>query len=222
MTGIGRDAAQAVLTVDLDALKANWRLMATRAAPARCGAVVKADGYGIGIAQAVPALARAGCRVFFVAHLGEGVRARMALRDAGFGDAETIVYLLHGLQPGAFIHPDLERFALQPILGSPPELQAWAAAGARPCAIQIDTGMNRIGIDVRGLDALPHGIVAATGAALVISHFVAAEEPADPLNGEQIERFETACATFFPGLSRSLENSSGHLLPQQPTYALSP
>ena len=56
-------------------LGANWRHLAARAAPAECGAAVKADAYGIGIEAAVPALARAGCLTFFVAHASEGRRA---------------------------------------------------------------------------------------------------------------------------------------------------
>ena len=62
---IAAEAAQATLTVDLDALRANWRLLADRVAPAQCTAVVKADAYGIGIERAVPALAREGGRRSF-------------------------------------------------------------------------------------------------------------------------------------------------------------
>ena len=220
MTAIGREAAQAILTVDLDAMKANWRLLADRVAPGACGAVVKANAYGIGIEQVVPALARAGCRTFFVAHLTEGVRARGALRRASLSDEEATIYLLHGLQPGGHIDLALAEHNLRPILGTVPELEAWAAAGPRPCALQIDTGMNRIGIDHRRLAELPAGIVEGSGVQLVLSHFVAAEEPANPLNGAQIDRFEAACARYFPGIRRSLANSSGHFLPQRPGYDL--
>ena len=73
--------AQAELVIDLVALSHNWRLMASRIAPAECGAVVKADAYGIGIEQAAPALHRAGCRTFFVAHVSEGIRVRAALAN---------------------------------------------------------------------------------------------------------------------------------------------
>ena len=218
MSGRSWEAAQATLTVDLDALDANWRLLAGRAAPARCGAVVKADAYGIAIETAVPSLARAGCRTFFVAHLGEGIRARMALRAAGFAEHETIVYLLHGLQPGLSIEPALADYNLRPVLGSFPELEVWIAAGSRPCAVQIDTGMNRIGIDHRRLGDLRGDAIAGSGVELVFSHFVAAEEPENPLNARQIERFDAACERFFPGVPRSLANSSGHFLPYMSAY----
>ena len=61
----------AILTIDLDALTANYRRLRDLASPAECAAVVKADAYGLGMALAAPALARAGCKTFFVATLGE-------------------------------------------------------------------------------------------------------------------------------------------------------
>ena len=45
----------AVLEIDLDAIVANWRALAARAAPALCAAVVKADAYGLGAAEVAPA-----------------------------------------------------------------------------------------------------------------------------------------------------------------------
>ena len=83
----------ATLTIDLDALVSNWRLLGKRA-ETEAGAVVKADAYGIGIEPAVTALSKAGCRNFFVAHLSEGIRARKAAPKA-------TVYILNGLLPGS-------------------------------------------------------------------------------------------------------------------------
>ena len=222
MSFVGVDGAQARLTVDLDALKANWLLLADRVAPAGCAAVVKADAYGLGIEQAVPALARAGCQTFFVAHLNEGTRARSALREAGFVDADVTIYLLHGLQPGLVIHPYLRLYALAPVLGSRAELEAWAQRSVRtqPCAIQVDTGMNRIGIDDRSLDDVPVEQIASSGATLLMSHFVSAEEINNPLNTAQVERFEAARTRFFPDLHASLANSSGIFLSQAPYFDL--
>ena len=76
------EAAGGLLHIDLDALAANWRSLRDRAGGAEAAAVVKADAYGTGIERAVPALARAGCRTFFVAHLSEALLARAAAPDA--------------------------------------------------------------------------------------------------------------------------------------------
>ena len=53
--------ASAILTIDLNALSENYRTLAEHAGPAECGAVVKADAYGLGMAEVAPALWRAGC-----------------------------------------------------------------------------------------------------------------------------------------------------------------
>src|SRR6187551_1295919 len=68
--------AGAILTIDCQAIVQNWRTLSSHAAPAECGAVVKADAYGCGLEPVVKALADAGCRTFFVAHLDEARRLR--------------------------------------------------------------------------------------------------------------------------------------------------
>src|SRR5438045_9147198 len=71
--------AGALLEIDLGAIASNWRLLAERAAPAQCAAVVKANAYGLGAAPVTRALAAAGCRLVFVATLDEGIALRAAL-----------------------------------------------------------------------------------------------------------------------------------------------
>ena len=208
--------AGGVLTIDLAALAANWRALRGRAAGAECAAVVKADAYGIGIEQAVPALADAGCRTFFVAQLSEAARARAAASGA-------VVYVLNGLLPGA--GPAYGQNDLRPVLGSHEEVAEWAGfcrAAGRPlaAAIHVDTGMNRLGMalpDALALAAEP--LMRDFTPALVMSHFVSSEEPANPLNARQIEAF-AAVRAACPGLPASLCNSSGIFLPEAPHYAL--
>src|SRR5436309_10383797 len=60
-----------ILTVDLDAIVANWRKLEKTAVPAECAAVIKADAYGCGIEKVARALAGACCKTFFVATLDE-------------------------------------------------------------------------------------------------------------------------------------------------------
>src|SRR3954469_7021550 len=113
-------AAGGLLTIDLDALAANWRTLRDRAGGAECAAVVKADGYGIGLEPAMRALVRAGCRTVFVAHLSEAARARAI-------SATAAVYVLNGLLPGtAPAHAEL---SVRPVLGSLDEVTEWAALG---------------------------------------------------------------------------------------------
>jgi alanine racemase len=212
------DAAHGgTLTIDLDALVANWRALGRRAGT-EAGAVVKADAYGIGTEPAVTALARAGCKSFFVAHLSEGIRARKVAPGAA-------VYVLNGLPPGA--GGTFARHALSPVLGSHEELLEWAAfrqsgAQVRPAALHVDTAMNRLGLwagEGLALAREKAGVIAAAGIGLVMSHFASSEDEADPANARQIAAFAEIAAAF-PELPASLLNSSGHFLPDCPPYQL--
>jgi alanine racemase len=205
------------LAIDLGALGANWRALARRVSPGRCAAVVKANAYGIGLDKAAPALWAAGARVFFVARFAEGLAARGALPD------EATIYVLDGLEMEAS-PADYAEHRLAPAIGSEEELARWSAlaaarGGTSPCALHLDTGMNRLGF--ASVSALRAAVerYGAPGADLLMSHFVSSEIPEDFINRTQIERFEAARAAF-PNLPASLANSSGIFLNTRPIYDL--
>jgi len=207
--------AASLLTIDLAALAENWRRLRDRSAGAHCAAVVKADAYGIGLEPAVAALAKAGCRTFFVAHLSEALRARKACQGAD-------IYVLNGLLPGT--RDSFAEHDLRPVLGSIEEIADWAALGRiagrpLPAALHVDTGMNRLGL--RPKEAIPLGAGPDPGLkpALLMSHLVSAEFPEDPINARQIEAF-AALRGAFPDVPASLCNSAGIFLPQQPHFDL--
>lgn len=210
------DEAGAALTIDLDALAANWRLLRDRARPAECGAVVKADAYGIGIEQAVPALAEAGCRTFFVAHVGEGRRLRAVAPEA-------TLYILNGLLPGQA--EAIAAMGARPILGSFEELEDWAATcrnrGERlPAALHVDTGMNRLGFEPDAAAALAADPrLAEIAPALLMSHLTSAEDSASPATARQTGAF-AAIRSAFPGIPASLSNSAGLFVPDPPRHDL--
>ena len=207
--------SQAELIIDLGALTHNWRTLAARIAPAACAAVVKADAYGLGAAQASQALFAAGCRVFFVAQASEGVKLRACLGP------EAIIYVLNGLIEGAGRLDPYGLHDLRPVLGSREDLRIWSASGLAQrlsAALHVDSGMSRLGLAQVDAVALA-GQSQALGLDLVMSHFVSSEAPQDPLNGEQISRFAQVRAAFG-GLRASLANSSGLFLPQRPFHDL--
>jgi alanine racemase len=213
---IPENAAGGLLHIDLDALAANWRILRDRSGGAETAAVVKADAYGTGIEKAVPALAQAGCRTFFVAHVSEAIRTRAVAPDA-------TIYVLNGLFTDTC--PIYADFDLRPVLGSMEEIEEWAAfcraQGQRlKAAIHVDTGMNRLGLTIgegMALKNLPG--LKNFETALLMSHFVSAEESENPLNIKQIEAFQAVRASL-PGLPASLANSSGILLKEKPHFDL--
>ncbi|MEE1656400.1 alanine racemase [Microvirga sp. CF3062] len=213
---IPENAAGGVLHIDLDALAANWRILRDHAGGAETAAVVKANAYGTGIEKAVPALSKAGCRTFFVAHLSEAIRARAAAPDAA-------IYVLNGLFSGT--GSTYAEFDLRPVLGSFEEIEEWAGfcrAESRKlkAAIHVDTGMNRLGLTMpQGLTLKDRKELNDFETTLLMSHFVSAEESDNPLNAQQIEAFE-AVRSSLPGVPASLPNSSGIFLRDKPSYDL--
>jgi alanine racemase len=202
-------AACGILTIDLAAIVANWRLLATRAAPAECAAVVKADAYGLGAAKVAPALARAGCRSFFVATLEEGLALRPLLGDA----AIHVLNGLHGADPHAFVEA-----RLQPVLPSLADIDRWlAAVGDRaPAGLHLDTGMARLGLPPQEVDRLAQDRdrIARLNLGLVMSHLACPDEPAHPMNAAQLARFQSLLDRLKPPpqIPRSLAASSGIFL----------
>src|SRR6202165_5289957 len=143
-------SAPGVLTVDLDAIVANWRKLEKAAVPAECAGVIKADAYGCGIDPVARALADAGCKTFFVATLDEARAARVAVPSAA-------IYVLNG-----FLQNCGDAFAkidAKPVIGDIQELAEWdvfcrRSGWAGGAAIHIDTGMNRLGLTVAGAQGL--------------------------------------------------------------------
>ncbi|MDB5546311.1 MAG: alanine racemase [Hyphomicrobiales bacterium] len=196
--------SQAVLTIDLGALAENWRALAKRVAPAECGAVVKADAYGVGIEAAAPALAKAGCKTFFVALPSEGRRVRAVVPHA-------VVYVLNGLFPPSIAM--MIAHDLRPVLGSLEDAALWEKAGRmRPCALHVDTGMNRLGVAPGDVETIARMDLAID---VLMTHFVSSEDASDATNDIQIARFASVRGAL-PHARASLANSSALFLPQKP------
>lgn len=201
-------AYNGILTIDLDAIVANWRKLEKTAVPAECAAVIKANAYGCGTEPVAKALAGAGCKTFFVATLDEARAARAAAPD-------TAIYVLDG-----FFQNTGEFYAAincRPVIGELNELAEWdlfcrRAGWSGGAAIHIDTGMNRLGLTVQEAQGLIPRINAGDhGITLVMSHLIAAEQLNNSVNARQLGAFREI-ASLFTGVPASLANSSGIFL----------
>jgi alanine racemase len=190
------------VTIDLRALANNWRTIAARVdARVRTAAVVKGDGYGIGLSEAGQALAKAGCTVFFVALPEEGILLRRALPAA-------VIYVLGGFASAAAAA--FRDHELRPVLNSPAEINDWVKIGRAGAAVHVDTGMNRLGLTMVEALALSADAerLAALSPALVMSHLACGDAPGHPLNARQLAAFRAVVAAF-PGVPASLASSAG-------------
>ncbi|WP_417259165.1 alanine racemase [Celeribacter sp.] len=192
-----------VLHIDLNALRDNWRALDALSAPnVETAAVVKANAYGTGAAKAARALQKAGVKTFFVAAVEEGV----ALREALGPSPEIGVFSGHMAGDTDMI-ADMQ---LTPMLNSLAQTtRHFEALPGHPFGIQLDTGMNRLGLEPNEWDAIKE-IVMQAGPRLVMSHLACADEPDHPMNAQQLTCFREM--TDGLNVRRALSATGGILL----------
>ncbi|MBA8843331.1 alanine racemase [Ochrobactrum sp. RH1CCR137] len=203
-------AAGGVLTIDLAALRHNYSAIARHIAPTRAAAVVKADAYGLGASRVAPAFYDAGCRDFFVAHLGEAIALKPFLQP------DATLYVLNGLQPGT--EEACARDGILPVLNSLEQIENWGALAARqgrklPALLQLDTGMSRLGLSASEFERLLENFALLDNIDIkfVISHLASGDEPENAANARQLANM-TALLVRLPKLPVAFANSGGSFL----------
>jgi alanine racemase len=189
------------LHIDTGAVAANWRALdAMTTCPT--AAVVKADGYGLGAARVAQALAGAGARRFFVAVAEEGATLRAALGPG----PEINVFSGHMAGDTAL----LRDAGLVPMLNSPEQLaRQRESLPDAPYGIQLDSGMNRLGMEQADW-AATRAEAEAGPITLIMSHLACADEPGHPANAAQLKAFREM--TQGVAAPRSLSATGGILL----------
>ncbi|MBU3029277.1 alanine racemase [Paracoccus marinaquae] len=190
------------LQIDIGAIVANWKALAAQAPGARAAAVVKADAYGLGAPRVARALYDAGARDFFVALAGEGRALRPHLPE------DAAICVLSGHMEGE----DLA--GLVPVLNSAEQFfRDRTMRRGKPFAIQLDSGMNRLGMEAAEWAAIRAEALAAdrgAGPRFIMSHLACADEPDDPANAAQLAAFRAM--TEGCAVPRSLAATGGILL----------
>ena len=198
--------AGATLKINLTAIGFNWERLAKRT-DAECAAVLECNAYGCGIDPVANALAKSGCRTFFVTNLAEARRVRTAAPD-------SIIYVLHGLHAGAA--PVFAKLNAQPVINSAIELAEWDAfvsskGWSGGCALNVDTGENRLGLSMAEavqlsarVSFLNHGIT------LLMSSMASTERTDDPQSERQVAWF-SELRRLYRGIPASLAGASAIL-----------
>ena len=209
------ESNHAVLTIDLGAIYANYRILQNKIGnKVICGCVVKANAYGAGLIPTATALYAAGCRAFFVSDLNEGV----ALRDSIAKDSD--IYILHGVNSTynqSKYNQYFIDYQLTPVLNSLEQIRIWQEFCRKkerklPAIIHIDTGMSRLGLGPAELSILISDFSRLNGLDIiyVMSHLSCADMPSSPINQLQLQRFVAASKNFTT--KTSLANSAGIFL----------
>jgi alanine racemase len=223
MSAMSRDEihsyeAGTVLTVDLDALVANWRSLRMVCGEADCGAVVKADAYGLGVGPVVTALSAAGCKTFFVGHVFEG-------RDVRTLAPEATIHVLNGLRPRTgHIFAD---HALRPVLCSVPDMEdfgqfcatsgrRWPDGSKLKAGLHLDIGLHRLGLGPYDLERADH-LAPLFDVTLLVGELARTEDICR--SERQVEVFDRM-RERFPACAASIANSAAIFREDIPLYDL--
>jgi alanine racemase len=176
--------------VDLGAVEHNVRVLREHAGQAQVMAVVKADGYGHGATQTACAALAAGAAELGVATVDEA----LALRAEGI--TAPVLAWLHrpGMDFGPALLADVEiGVSSERQLG---ELLDAARRTGRTATVtvKVDTGLNRNGVapaQYRSMLTALRRTVAEDAIRVrgLMSHMVYADQPENPINDVQAQRF---------------------------------
>lgn len=202
------------LSVDLHAVASNWKyIQAQLGENTDCGAVVKANAYGLGVERVAPKIYLAGCRNFFVANLKEAIQLQSLIgRDAR-------IFVLAGCIAGA--EKEFMARNIIPVIVSMAMLRRWAecteGSEVVEAALKVNTGMGRLGLEPAEFEALEADVSLLKRANVrwLMSHFACADEPGHALNSTQIERFHRMAVRLREQgvpVKTSLANSAGVFL----------
>jgi alanine racemase len=195
----------AVLTIDLAALRSNYRMLQRKAGKAHCAAAIKGNAYGLGLAASAKALWAEGCRSFFVARPEEGEDLRAILPRA-------TITVLDGFYRGEASY--FSKHKLAPALTTSEQVTDWAKlAAGLSCSLHVDTGINRAGLESDAFLKLARDntLLSRLNVRTLMSHLACADDPAHPMNAAQLERFKQL-RTAMPQAKASFANSSGIFL----------
>lgn len=194
--------ASTTLTINLQAIRNNYRILKAKAPKAKVSSVVKANAYGLGLAEIVAVLIEEGCDTFFVANLDEALELRKF-------HADITIFVLHGIMPGQEEIFDFNKII--PVLNSISQVNIWDKYAIKkqkklPCILHFDTGMNRLGIE-KPLSTIPSSL----NPLYLMTHLACADDSANKMNSKQLKDFQSITKDF-KDISLTIANSSGIFL----------
>lgn len=196
------------VVVDLTAVAMNYRQLSERISPAECGAVVKADAYGLGVIEIARTLLNEGCSRFFVATAEEAIKLISVVANAN-------VYVLEGLDE--WQAEQCSKLRIWPVLNTLDQAQNWAQASSKRdehhCCIHVDTGMNRLGMSEGEFLALcgDKKLLKRLNVDFVMTHLACSDDKNHPQNREQLKQFGRL-RELLPGIKTSVVSSTGVFL----------
>ena len=193
--------ATATATIDLNAIRQNWQKLRSMSSN-DAAAVVKANAYGLGLAQVTKALYAEGARIFFVATAEEGAELRSILGK------KPDIYVFSGHMVGDT--ELIKNYNLIPLINSIEQLSRHSKLlREKKFGIQLDTGMNRLGMEPMEWESVKE-LALSLNPVLIMSHLACADDPNHKMNSKQLDIFLTL--TNKININKSLAATGGILL----------
>ena len=193
--------ATATATIDLNAIRQNWQKLRSMSSN-DAAAVVKANAYGLGLAQVTKALYAEGARIFFVATVEEGAELRSILGK------KPDIYVFSGHMVGDT--ELIKNYNLIPLINSIEQLSRHSKLlREKKFGVQLDTGMNRLGMEPMEWESVKE-LALSLNPVLIMSHLACADDPNHKMNSKQLDIFLTL--TNKININKSLAATGGILL----------
>ena len=193
--------ATATATINLNAIRQNWQKLRSISSN-DAAAVVKANAYGLGLAQVTKALYAEGARIFFVATVEEGAELRSILGK------KPDIYVFSGHMVGDT--ELIKNYNLIPLINSIEQLSRHSKLlREKKFGIQLDTGMNRLGMEPMEWESVKE-LALSLNPVLIMSHLACADDPNHKMNSKQLDIFLTL--TNKININKSLAATGGILL----------
>ena len=169
--------------------------------------VIKADGYGIGAKALIKILIECGYKSFFLGNISEGIEIRKIYKNIE-------LFILNCGQP--FNFASFKKYKLIPVINNLKDFKLWSQYSSKKhhCILHIDTGMNRLGINLQELDGLSGTeYFKNINIKFIMSHFACAEDINNLMNKIQLEELLN-CSKILKKICKkeiktSICNSSG-------------
>ena len=197
---------KSILKISLDDIQYNWKLINT-ASNGKASAVVKANAYGMGMIEVTRALLESGCNYFYVANIFEGLKLRKK-----FNSNKISIAIFEGyLEGNQKIYAENN---LTPVLNNLEQLKRLnnfsTALTEQKAIINIDTGMNRLGLSKKESDFLINNRDLLNNVRIdyIMSHLSNANENQSKINLLQLNELKKFSINF-PNIKVSLANSHG-------------
>ena len=201
----------ALLLVSLENIKKNYKFLKKKVNNSDLGISIKANAYGLGLKEVCCSLLKLGCKTFFVATPKEALETIKIAKNAD-------VYLLNGVNEKS-IALTLIKKGIKIVINSKDQLEKLInisiEKNLKPaCALHIDTGMNRLGIEMESIEEINSLAKNHLNIMLIMSHLSCSENKLSKINNYQLKRFKSIKNNFKENkkLKFSLANSYGILL----------